>query len=93
MTLTMNQSDLELALKDPEELKRLIKDNIDLRNTAKQFPNHADILAQETVEDAVKVIEQKLIEKRYPRGFFQQNTGSDENENQKNTFNIGFKFK
>ncbi len=91
------------VLKDPEELKRLITTKYELQDTAKLFPNHADILGQETVEDSVKVIErklikqklieQKLIEKRYPNGFFQQNTGSDENENQKNTFNMGFKFK
>lgn len=58
----MKQSDLELALKDPEEFKRLIRSYADLKATAKQFPNHADILGQKTVEDAVKAIEEKKID-------------------------------
>ncbi|TIE01648.1 hypothetical protein DIZ66_15690, partial [Legionella pneumophila] len=46
-------------LTDPEEFKRLFENYGELKETAKVFPLHSDILGQETVENAVKAIEQR----------------------------------
>jgi hypothetical protein len=52
---------LDRVLKDPEEFKRIFTDD-DLPYAARVFPNHADILGQESIEAAVKVIEAKAAD-------------------------------
>ncbi len=47
----MKQSDLKLALKDPEEFKRLITTNSELLATAELFSNHAEELIAPVLED------------------------------------------
>ncbi|PYB42461.1 hypothetical protein DM455_15710 [Legionella pneumophila] len=47
----MKQSDLEPALKDREEFIRLIKDNTELLEIAKAYPNYAEELITRVLED------------------------------------------
>ena len=48
--------ELNSALNNPNEFKRLIKNNFELRETAKRFPGHAEIFTQPTVEQALKAM-------------------------------------
>ncbi|WP_131795246.1 hypothetical protein [Fluoribacter gormanii] len=47
----MLEKDLQNALKKPEEFKRIIADNRDLRWAAQQFPNHAEELISRVLND------------------------------------------
>ncbi len=48
------------VLKDPEEFKRLITSISGLREAAEVFPNNKGVLGQDSIEAAIKVIEEKV---------------------------------
>ena len=55
--------ELNSALNNPNEFKRLIKSNFDLRKTAERFPDHAETLIQVVLNDSNEF--KRLIEDNF----------------------------